>query len=1042
MCIEVNKLDIPNIQGMNNLSEEEKQYAIKILKELSEKGKSVSYDKLLYADYKEVPVDIETFLDDDLYLGKALKNGEGKSTIYPYWRKVLKKIFPNPFDTVYRTAIFTGAIGLGKAQPLYSKVLTSEGYKPMGELSFGDKVYGDDGKPHSIIGIFPQGKKRVYEVTFSDGATTRCCDEHLWSVMKVAQGNRGKWRTVALSEILSSKIRYVNKYGHNRHTYRIPLTSAVEFEAVNHYIDPYLLGVLIGDGSLATYNGARFTSFDDYIVDEINNIIAPNGYVLHNQGNPERCCFGICKKVRSAGANLYVSELHRLGLAGSRSATKFIPHEYLYDCVENRVALLQGLMDTDGYISKDGATLQYSTVSVALCDGVVRLVRSLGGVAKVSVKSTGYKKDGEFRRCADCYTVSMTLPKEVVPFRLPRKVERINPRAFRPSRYIEDVRFVGEEECQCIMIDSESHLYVTDDFIVTHNSTLADVGIAYMIYRLICLKDPYEFYGLQRADTISFVFLNNTIDNAKDVAWKKLHSMLLLSPWFRSHGSVNNAKKDPEWQPPDGIDLIAGSSANHMIGRCVLGVFVDEANFSATSQDIEKQKKKMLDLVTSASIRMQSRFMKGEFNPTILFIASSKKDEQSFMETFIASKKKNDSKTTLIIDEPQWKIRTDKDSPIKFKVALGNKFLSNELLPLTVTEEDIRGYLDKGYTLLDVPMGYYEQFQDDIDKALMEIAGISTSGITKYLSGARIAKIKTKSIQNAFVKDIIEVGNSADDNTQYSDYFDMSRIDKDLLYKPMYIHLDMSISGDKTGICGTWVVGKKPHKDGVPDSKELFFRPAFSVSVKAPKGYQISFEKTRQFIYWLREQGFNIKMVTSDTYQNADLAQQLQSKGFNYKVLSVDRVNNESKQCEPYHYLKSAIYEERITLYDDCKLLTEELIGLEKDGSGRINHENGGRSGSKDQSDALCGSVYTASQYAEQYAYEYGEDIDATLNISQSNSPESEKEQINIAFQDELRKTFDPIRKDSKQSQYMDFGLGAATDNFEAQYISQGIVCW
>ena len=90
----MNKLDIPNIQDMSNLSEEERQYAIKILKELSEKGKSDSYDKLLYADYKEVPVDIETFLDDDLYLGKALKNEVGKSSVYPYWREVLKKIFP------------------------------------------------------------------------------------------------------------------------------------------------------------------------------------------------------------------------------------------------------------------------------------------------------------------------------------------------------------------------------------------------------------------------------------------------------------------------------------------------------------------------------------------------------------------------------------------------------------------------------------------------------------------------------------------------------------------------------------------------------------------------------------------------------------------------------------------------------------------------------------------------------------------------------------------------------------------------------------
>ena len=507
-----------------------------------------------------------------------------------------------------------------------------------------------------------------------------------------------------------------------------------------------------------------------------------------------------------------------------------------------------------------------------------------------------------------------------------------------------------------------------------------------------------------------------------------------------AHGTVTGTT-NRVWQPNKNIELIPGSLPRHILGRAVFSAFMDEVSFQPNN-DLAKQIEKAKALVSAADIRMQSRFMKGTKNPTILILASSKRTEQSYLETYIDNKKKNESKTTLIIDEPQWVIRTDKDNPIKFNVAVGNKFLANELIPLNATEEDIQAYINKGYKILKVPIGYYEQFQDDIDKALMEIAGISTSGITKYLSGARIAKIKTKSIQNAFVKDIIEVGNSADDNTQYSDYFDMSRIDKDLLYKPMYIHLDMSISGDKTGICGTWVVGKKPHKDGVPDSKELFFRPAFSVSVKAPKGYQISFEKTRQFIYWLREQGFNIKMVTSDTFQNADLAQQLQSKGFNYKVLSVDRVNNESKQCEPYHYLKSTIYEERITLYDDCNLLTEELIGLEKDGSGRINHADGGRSGSKDQSDALCGSVYTASQYAEQYAYEYGEDIDATLNISQSNSPEREKEQINIAFQDELKKTFDPIRKDSKQSQYMDFGLGAATDNFEAQYISQGIVCW
>ena len=250
---------------------------------------------------------------------------------------------------------------------------------------------------------------------------------------------------------------------------------------------------------------------------------------------------------------------------------------------------------------------------------------------------------------------------------------------------------------------------------------------------------------------------------------------------------------------------------------------------------------------------MQSRFMKGERNPTVLFIASSKDDDQSFLETFIETKKRNDSKTTLVIDEPQWVIRTDKDSPEKFKVALGNKFMENEVLPLNASEDLVRSYIDRGYSILDVPKGYYEQFRDNLDKALRDIAGMSTSGISRFLSGSRIVKIKNPQYKNGFVKDIIEVGNAPEDKTQYYDYFDINRLPREFLGKPLFIHLDMSISGDKTGIAGVWIRGKKPHEDGVPDSKELYYQVAFSVSVKAPKGYQISFEKTRQFIYWLKE---------------------------------------------------------------------------------------------------------------------------------------------------------------------------------------------
>ena len=579
-------------------------------------------------------------------------------------------------------------------------------------------------------------------------------------------------------------------------------------------------------------------------------------------------------------------------------------------------------------------------------------------------------------------------------------------------------------------------------------STVADIGNAYQLYKLLCLKNPYAHFGMQKIDTFTVGFLNNTIDNAKDVAWRKFHNMLCLSPWFLENGVINKLKKDREWEPNDqsGIELLAGSSVNHLIGRAAWGVFIDEVNFSAITSDIDKVKKKMLNLVTGVSIRMQSRFMKGEKNPTVLFIASSKDDDQSFLEQFIETKRKNDSKTTLIIDEPQWKIRTDKDSAIKFKVALGNKFLDNEVVPLSATEQDIQDYINKGYTLLDVPYGYYEQFNDNLDKALRDIAGISTSGISRYLSGPRILRIKTKQYQNAFTKDVIEVGNAYDDNTQYYQFFDLSRIPPELKEKPMYIHLDMSTSGDKTGIAGVWIRGKKPHEEGKPDSKELYYQLAFSVSVKPPKGYQISYEKNRQFIYWLRDQGFRIKGVSTDSFGGPDLGQQLTAQKFKYKVISVDKVNPESKVCDPYQYLKSTIYEERLVLYDKCDLLTKEWVSLERTTSGKIDHP---QNGSKDQSDAVCGAIWNASQHAEEYAFEYGDDLESVLLSNEDK--DITREQITVDFEDELKRMFDPIAqkvaKQREQTQtkqqpsFMDFGLGAA-QVYEPGLVEGGILSW
>lgn len=483
-------------------------------------------------------------------------------------------------------------------------------------------------------------------------------------------------------------------------------------------------------------------------------------------------------------------------------------------------------------------------------------------------------------------------------------------------------------------------------------SFMAVLCMLYELYRMLCLKDPYIYYGLQPIDKITFAVMNITLDASKGVAWDKMQQLLQLSPWFLARGNVSGTV-NVEWTPSKNIELIAGSLPRHIIGRAVYSCFTDEVSFQP-NQDVEKQKEKAKTLVNTASARMQSRFMKGDRNPTLLIVASSKRTEQSYMETFIRGKKNNESKTTLVIDEPQWVIRTDKNTEEKFKVAVGNKFLESEVVPLGATEKDCKIYRDRGFTLIDVPIGYYENFIDDIDIALTEIAGISTTSSSRYISGARLVSVKDDTLKNPFEADILEIGNGIDDNEQYYDHFDLEKVDKSKMDRPLFIHMDMSISGDKTGIAGVWITGKRPPEEGKPESRELLYQLAFSVSIKAPKGHQVSFEKNRQFIYWLREQGFAIKSISTDTFQSYDTGQSLRARGFNYEIVSVDRCTD--RVCQPYQYLKSTIYEERVKLYES-NLLTDELIGLERDNtSGKIDHSPSGIN-SKDCADALCGAI-------------------------------------------------------------------------------------
>lgn len=564
------------------------------------------------------------------------------------------------------------------------------------------------------------------------------------------------------------------------------------------------------------------------------------------------------------------------------------------------------------------------------------------------------------------------------------------------------------------------------------------VGL-YMMHRIMCLKDPHLYLNLKPTEKVAFAFMNITITLAEEIGISKFQATVKESPWFVQRGIMTKKNNEPYWNPPKFINIIIGSQSSHVIGQPIYFAFFDEISF-IKNQDIDKQKKIALDMIDTAIGGMKTRFLHNGKNPTLMVLASSKRSEKSFLEEHMRKKLADEDSSALIVDEPVWNVKPKNTYCGKtFKIAKGNRFLPSEIIP---DDEDEDIYRSKGYSILNVPIEFKTDFKDDIDRALCDFAGVSSSDITKYISGAKFMETRDLKIKNPFTREILEIG--TDDSMQYYDFFDISRIPKELMRKPLYVHLDMSVSGDRTGIAGSWIVGKKHSSNNHSSAEEVYFQTAFGVAIKAPKGRQISFEKNRLFIYWLRDQGFNIKGVSSDTYQNVSLEQDLISKGFNYSAISVDRVN-QSKVCEPYAYFKNVIYENRIITFD-CKLLQEEIVGLERNAnSGKIDHPDGGSSGSKDLADAVCASVYNASQHADEFSFDYGETLDAIREVSSEKSYENEREQISIDFQNELNRIFDPINEQQKNSinnknTFKNFGMGKATNNFSTLYSSQGII--
>lgn len=357
--------------------------------------------------------------------------------------------------------LFQDGTGVGKAASVESPILTPSGWRRLGDLRVGDEVIAGDGSATMVTGVFPQGQREACRVEMSDGSATECCDEHLWLTRNAFERGHGTPAQVRpLFEIERTQRAHVGLQN-ERANHAIPMVGVVQFAARQVKLDGYLLGVLIGDGALGR-SSVVLTSVDEFVVGATAARLPAGDRITRYSGG---ISYGI-----GGGATLVA--MREYGLAGHRAWEKFVPECYLYNTPEIRLAMLRGLMDTDGTVNANGTHTSFCTTSEQLAKDVQFLVRSFGGVSKIKPLQKRYQYKGRVLRGRPAFGVTVTMPAEINPFLLPRKANRVRPKTkHAPARFIERVVRTGVmKEMLCISVAHRSRLYVTDDFIVTHNT--------------------------------------------------------------------------------------------------------------------------------------------------------------------------------------------------------------------------------------------------------------------------------------------------------------------------------------------------------------------------------------------------------------------------------------------------------------------------------------------------------------------------------------------------------------------------------------------
>lgn len=407
------------------------------------------------------------------------------------------------------TRCFMAGNRIGKALKNGTRVATPDGWRTIEELRVGDKVIAGDGSITPVLGVYPQGEVDLYSLMFDGRNEVVACGEHLWVYQhprarypdrrshKKTEANPfyGEWsvgNTKSLMEFgASAKRRAV-----------VPASNPWSFDEKDLPLDPYILGLLIGDGGLSR-DSIKFSTADDELLTAVSSAFKVSSYGGYNYG--------------VLGA---VPVIRELGLLGLTSEHKFIPPVYMTSSIEQRLALMQGLMDTDGSIHGPGATMEFSTSSDRLAEDFALLGVSLGFKMRVERRHTKAQNGNGL----PSWRIHLRTGS-VCPFRLGRKVERFRPLKETRDWVLHSVTPAGRGQATCIEVAHESHTYVIEHGIVTHNTEGAG---GYELTLHLTGRYPEWWEGARFDAPIRAWAAGDTGKTVREIIQEKL-----LGPWMK-----------------------------------------------------------------------------------------------------------------------------------------------------------------------------------------------------------------------------------------------------------------------------------------------------------------------------------------------------------------------------------------------------------------------------------------------------------------------------------------------------------------------------